>query len=99
MRETGWLIEFPRVNGQQMYYGKTIEGLGSTSEHLDAIRFSRKQDAQAIAEAIAEVLEVKIFWSVAEHAWTNNVCPKCQAEMDEDDYCDRCANVAVRKTK
>lgn len=65
MNETAWLIEFNMsVRGVPSYYGKTIEGLGITEEHFDAIRYARKQDAEAVIEDNG--------WTEAkavEHAW------------------------------
>lgn len=58
------MTEFKRSVGGPSYYGRTIEGLGMTSEHLDAIRFCRKQDAEAVIEdnGWTEV-------SAVEHQW------------------------------
>lgn len=51
MIETAWLIEFKSsVSARPRYYGKTVEGFGMTEENLDAIRFTRKQDAEAVIE-------------------------------------------------
>lgn len=63
--ETAWLIEFSeRISSTPAYYGKTEDGLGQTTDHLAAIRFSRAQDAQAVIDDFA--------WTEAkpiEHAW------------------------------
>ncbi len=50
--ETAWVIEFPMNANGALYYGKTTEGLGMTNEHMDAIRFARRQDAEAFIEAL-----------------------------------------------
>lgn len=65
--EIAWLIEFSMDSGGPVYYGKTIEGLGKTNEHADAIRFARKQDA----EAIIEHLHYGLFSGAkaVEHMW------------------------------
>lgn len=63
--ETGWLIEFSqRVFTTPTYYGKTDDGLGQTTDHQKAIRFVRKEDAEAVIEDIG--------WTEAsaiEHQW------------------------------
>lgn len=64
-QETGWLIEF-FVGGQfaPTYYGKTDEGLNQTSNHMAAVRFARREDAQAVIDDIG--------WTEAkpiEHMW------------------------------
>lgn len=62
--EYAWLIEFPIVDGQIGYYGKTISGLGITPENADAIRFSRKEDAEKLIEFIGSP-----NGKAVEHAW------------------------------
>ena len=62
--ETGWLIEFSVGKGIPTYYGKTDDGLGQTNDHLAAVRFSRREDAQAVIDDIG--------WTDAtpvEHLW------------------------------
>ena len=63
--ETGWLIEFSqRVSVQPTWYGKTDDGLGQTTDSLKAVRFSRKEDAEAVIEDMG--------WTEAtasEHMW------------------------------
>src|SRR4051812_21453567 len=67
--ETGWLIEFSqRVSGTPTYYGKSDEGLGQTEDNLAAIRYARKEDAEAVIEDIG--------WTEAaavEHQWCDPV--------------------------
>lgn len=65
--ETAWLIEF-FGQGQPTYYGLSGEGvmLGMTSDHNEAVRFVRKQDAQMVIDDIG--------WSAGavqpiEHMW------------------------------
>lgn len=65
--ETAWLIEFFGQGGPT-YYGKSGEGtmLGMTKDHNDAIRFARKQDAQAVIDEVG--------WTAAqpiEHMWSD----------------------------
>jgi hypothetical protein len=64
--ETAWLIEFP---GQRpTYYGHSAEdGLWFGRDHLAAIRFSRKEDAQAVIDDIGwtEAKPVEHMWSGA----------------------------------
>lgn len=70
MNEFAWLIEFPHIDGAPTYWGKTITGLGVTSEHLDAIRFARKEDAEAI---ISDKVHLGGVWHEAkatEHGWS-----------------------------
>lgn len=66
--EVGWLIEFDAsVSRTPAYYGKTDEGLGMTTDHNAAIRFSRAQDAQTIIDDFG--------WTAAkpvEHAWVDS---------------------------
>ncbi len=69
--ESAWLIEFPG-HGKPTYYGLSGEGsmLGITSDHNDAIRFARKQDA--------EMMIADVGWNAAEaveHMW-------CDGKMD-----------------
>lgn len=62
---TAWLIEFkPSVSVRPTYYGKTDEGLGLTGDHNAAIRFARKEDAEAV---IADTAWTEAF--AAEHMW------------------------------
>lgn len=62
--EIGWLIEV-FGQGSSTYYGKTDEGvLGMTGDHNAAIRFARREDAQATIDDIG--------WTEAqpvEHMW------------------------------
>lgn len=62
MIEFAWLVETVKDN-QVVYWGKTIEGLGFTSENLDAIRFKRKEDAQTVAACLLEEC------NAVEHSW------------------------------
>lgn len=49
--ETAWLVEFASsVSRRTTYWGKTPDGLGMTEENLDALRFARKQDAEAFID-------------------------------------------------
>lgn len=63
--ETAWLIEFDAsVSRVPAYYGKTDDGLGMTTDHNAAVRFSRAVDAQAMIDDTG--------WNAAkpvEHAW------------------------------
>ncbi len=47
--QTAWLIEYEdRAGGSTIYFGKIIEGVGPTPESVDALRFQRKEDAEAL---------------------------------------------------
>jgi methionine synthase I (cobalamin-dependent) len=62
--ESAWVVELGWTESGMSYWGKTIEGLGPTTENLDAIRFARKEDADAIVTGLA--LDGA---TVNEHAW------------------------------
>ncbi len=64
--QVAWLIEFkPSVSVPPCYYGKTDEGcLGLTRDHNAAVRFARKEDAEAV---IADTAWTEAF--AAEHMW------------------------------
>ena len=64
--EVAWLIELKQsVSRTPTWYGETDEGvLGWTSDHMKAIRFSRKWDAEKVMDDIG-VSEA----FVCEHAW------------------------------
>lgn len=51
-RESAWLIEWPSVDGQAVYYGAVLTGLGMTRNHDDAIRFARKKDAETVMRVL-----------------------------------------------
>lgn len=74
MTEVAWLIEFPTKGSRVGYWGKTIQGVGVTTEHMDAIRFLRKEDAEAVI--VAHALEAK----PVEHMWTNGAKDYLQPE-------------------
>jgi hypothetical protein len=63
--EIAWVIEFPMNAHGVVYYGKTIEGLGRTNENADAIRFARKQDAEAIIVnlGLMDAFAVEHMWA------------------------------------
>lgn len=67
---TAWLIEFSeKVSRTPAYYGHTGEGLGETTDSLKAVRFARREDAQAIINDIG--------WNEArpvEHMWADSKC-------------------------
>lgn len=48
--DSAWLIEWPHEDGRPMYWGRVVTGVGKTPEHMDAIRFSREQDALSVIE-------------------------------------------------
>jgi hypothetical protein len=49
--EAGWLVEFSRAfSGRVQYWGRTEEGLGLTTESIDALRFARQRDAEDFIE-------------------------------------------------
>ena len=63
--ETGWLIEFSqRVSSTPTYYGQTDDGLGQITDHLKAVRFARKEDAEMV---IADIGWTEA--SAVEHGW------------------------------
>lgn len=64
--EAAWLIELKQsVSRTPMWYGETDEGvLGATSDHMKAIRFARKWDAEMV---LADIGWTEAF--VCEHAW------------------------------
>lgn len=64
--ETAWLIELKQsVSRTPTWYGEADEGvLGMTTDHMKAIRFCRKRDAEMVMRDIG--------WTEAfscEHAW------------------------------
>jgi hypothetical protein len=65
-RETGWLIELRGQSPQWWYLGDDGEdGQGWTRDSLKALRFARKQDADAYIENVG--------WTGAfasEHEWS-----------------------------
>lgn len=65
--ETAWLIELsPKVSRTPTYYGVGGDGvLGWTTDHLLAVRFCRRQNAQAVLDDLG-ITE----GFVSEHAWT-----------------------------
>jgi hypothetical protein len=67
LHETAWLVEFSEgLSATPTYWGRTIEGLGFTTENLDALRFAREQDAILFIEDSG--------WTEAravQHAWTS----------------------------
>ena len=64
--ETAWLIELKQsVSRTPTWYGETDEGaLGMTSDHMKAIRFGRKWDAEKV---LADIGWTEAF--VCEHGW------------------------------
>lgn len=69
--EVGWLIEFER-EATPVYYGKTEDGLHLTKDQTAAIRFCRREDAQAVIDDIG--------WTRAkpvEHMWCDAPCKRC----------------------
>jgi len=69
--ESGWVIEIRRGLDGLLYYGKVVHGLGTTIENADAIRFARKQDADAVLEDLRayDLNNVWIEAVAAEHMW------------------------------
>ena len=63
--ETAWLIEFFGQGGPT-YYGKTDEGLGMTADHMAAVRFARKEDADMVIDDFAwtrpDVQAIEHMW-------------------------------------
>jgi hypothetical protein len=67
--QTGWLIELKQsVSARPLWYGITDENaLGMTDDANKAIRFARKEDAEA-------VMTLDLGWTEAfacEHAWSD----------------------------
>lgn len=64
MEELGWVIE--KNFGGILYYwdGRATISSGWTKNNLDAIRFSRKEDAEKVLVGILDGLG-----KVAEHMW------------------------------
>lgn len=68
MRETGWLIEFPAdSNNPVEWYGRTVMGLGATSESIDGLRFARQRDAEDFINSGLTAWPEKTV--VTEHIW------------------------------
>lgn len=65
--EVAWVIEYPNLSKDgrtPLYFGRTADGLGETPENMDALRFSRKQDAEDM------ILDLRADEAVAaEHIW------------------------------
>lgn len=63
----GWLIELKQsVSNTPTYYGETEEGvLGTTTDHMKAIRFSRKVDAERV---LSDIGWTEAFVSM--HGWS-----------------------------
>ncbi len=62
--ESGWVIESVNKLGQIVYW----DGHGTFSfspDHLEAVRFARKQDAERVFPTICYFQPIKI----AEHLW------------------------------
>lgn len=68
--DTAWLIELKQsVSATPTWYGETDEGvLGMTTDHMKAIRFCRKWDAEMV---LADIGWTEAF--VCEHAWESFV--------------------------
>lgn len=66
MTESGWLIELKAsVQPTPTYYGENGEGvLGWTTDHMSAVRFARKEDAQLVidCEGWTEAVPVEHSW-------------------------------------
>lgn len=81
VEETAWLIELNQsVSHTPAWYGETVEGmLGVTTDSLKAVRFSRKQDAEAVMQDIG--------WTeafVSEHMWCDPRALKHEPEKPKD---------------
>lgn len=63
--EFGWLIEFREANRPTWWDGRGPNT--STNDANDAIRFSRKQDA----ERVASLGFMKRKYIITEHSWSN----------------------------
>lgn len=62
--KTGWLIE----TGDHKYWdGRAADGTAFTSEHLEAVRFARKEDADRIINWLLE--KHRVFLVAREHSW------------------------------
>jgi hypothetical protein len=65
MRETGWLVEMKLSNGNLSgRYASIACGRSAISGHESALRFARKQDAEAYAR-----VHVSWAWEATEHGW------------------------------
>ena len=75
--ESAWLVERTSQRTGAVVYMKGIRltkpgfiVLDKTTDHQEALRFSRQKDAQRITDDIDRCNLVKeIGWRVAEHAW------------------------------
>lgn len=63
--EFGWLIEVGGYDGRALEY---YDGLGWTTNHLEAVRHARKEDAERVAAGLDHELEIRCV----EHAWINS---------------------------
>jgi hypothetical protein len=63
---TGWLLERPSGTGAPLYHSLTVGHPWETPDHLKALRFARKEDAEAF---IAAGFSGEDEYNVVEHMW------------------------------
>lgn len=61
---TGWLIE----TGDHKYWdGRAADSTAFTSDHLEAVRFSRREDADRVIHWLLQ--KFNVFLVAREHSW------------------------------
>ncbi len=86
--ESGWLIELPTSTGPKWWTAETMTGRWESDSTL-AVRFSRKQDAEAVIEAL-----MLTGTKATEHLWADldTVCPRCEGQKYDKGTCSLCNN-------
>jgi hypothetical protein len=83
--ESGWLLEGEMRPEGQTYIGVVDQLLGWTTDPNKALRLSRREDADALAELCDDC------WKVAEHCWPNGTSPLHEFKRAANvliDYCE-----------
>lgn len=80
--ETGWLIENGK-QGDELRYRTMRHGLPEwTSDHLEAMRFARRVDAERFAEDDEDA------WRIVEHAWMDMPNYRWDNDPSKREWCE-----------
>lgn len=87
MRESGWVIESENgfFIGETTYHKHSRHGLGWLPGHMNAIRFARKEDAEAVLRVCKSCFGIALHENakgVNEHFWEDegSVTPVSEAK-------------------
>jgi hypothetical protein len=90
-----WLIEYDDASGPR-FFAASGRSFYWTSEAIKALRFSRREDAEAVAAASRDDWPADLVVCVSEHGFMTPPCEGCDSYTTVRSACPLCRRVFCR---